>query len=134
MTVPFIVPAYAAVFALLYVVLSLRVSMVRRSVNVSIGTGDDPRLIRAIRAHANFAEYVPLALILLGFLEMQRSSAPTLHTLCLLLLAGRVAHAVGISREPDLLPARALGMVATYLVLIVAAILALYDYGRVSTV
>jgi uncharacterized membrane protein YecN with MAPEG domain len=133
MTVPFIVPAYGALLALLYLVLSFRVSTGRGRARVNIGSGGDLLLERAIRAHGNFAEYVPLALLLLGFLEMQRSSAYVLHALCLLLLLGRIAHALGISREPDILLLRAVGILATYLVLAVAGVLLLYDYGRVAT-
>ena len=133
MTVPFIVPAYGGLFAILGIVLSLRVSMVRQRVNVMIGSGDEPDLVRAIRAHGNFVEYVPLALLLLGFLEMQRTSAYTLHVLCLILLLGRIAHAVAISRQSGLLAFRAGGMAATYLVLIVAAVLLLYDWSRAAS-
>ena len=133
MTVPFIVPAYAALLALVYLVLSFRVSAVRRRAGVNIGSGHSIELERAIRAHGNFAEYVPLALLLLAFLEMQRGSAYLLHGLSSLLLLGRLAHAAGISREPDVLVLRALGMAATYLVLVVAAAILLYDWSRAST-
>ncbi|MGH7089005.1 MAG: MAPEG family protein [Stellaceae bacterium] len=132
MTVPFIVPAYAGVLALVYLALSLRVSQLRRRGQVAVGSGQDRFLLRAIRAHANFGEYVPLALILLGFLEMQRGSAILLHALCLLLLFGRLAHAFGISREPDLMPLRAVGMLATYVVLIVPAIVLIADWSRAA--
>jgi hypothetical protein len=131
MTTPFIVPAYGAIFALFFIVLAFRVSAVRRSAGVSLGTGGDPRLERAVRTHGNFAEFVPFGLLLLGFLEMQRTSAFTLHALCLALLAGRILHAIGIGQET--VPPRAIGMVLTYLVLIVTAIMLLYDYVRVAT-
>lgn len=101
--------------------LSFRVSFVRRRTGVSLGTGGNAELERAVRAHGNFAEFVPLTLLLLGFLEMQRISAYALHTLCLVLLAGRILHAIGISQET--LPPRVAGMAATYLVLVIAALI-----------
>jgi len=59
--VPVIVPAYAAAFAFIYIVLSTRVIRARWQVKVALGTRGDVRLERKIRVHANFAEYVPLA-------------------------------------------------------------------------
>ena len=131
MTTPFIVPAYAAIFAIVFIVLSFRVSFVRRRVGVSLGTGGNAELERAVRAHGNFAEFVPLTLLLLGFLEMQRTSAYALHALCLVLLAGRILHAIGISQET--VPPRAIGMIATYVVLLIAALMLLYDYGLAAS-
>ena len=54
-----IIPFYAAILALLYVCLSARTIGFRRKSRVSIGDGGDQELLRAIRMHANFAEYVP---------------------------------------------------------------------------
>ena len=47
---------------LLYFWLSWRVVQVRQSTKVSIGHGDGDLLLQRIRAHANFAEYVPISL------------------------------------------------------------------------
>ena len=60
-----VTPLYAALLALWFVVLSLHVIRCRREARVSLGDGGNGRLQRAIRAQANFAEYVPLALVLL---------------------------------------------------------------------
>ena len=80
MNVPFVVPFYAAIFALIYIGLTIRVIMLRNTKHVSLGNGGDPVLERAIRIHANFIEYVPLALILLTTMEMQRRSIYVLHS------------------------------------------------------
>jgi hypothetical protein len=69
--VPTIVPVYAAVLAFIYIVLSARVIQARRSAKVAIGTRGDVRLERKMRVHANFAEYVPFALLLATFMEME---------------------------------------------------------------
>ena len=69
--VPAIVPVYAAVLAFVYIVLSARVIQARRSAKVAIGTRGDVHLERIMRVHANFAEYVPFALLLATFIEMQ---------------------------------------------------------------
>jgi uncharacterized protein len=73
-TVPFVVPFYAGIFALMYFFLTMRVARRRGQMRIPLGSGGDAELERRIRAHGNFIEYVPLALILLGFMEAQRSS------------------------------------------------------------
>jgi hypothetical protein len=71
--VPVIVPSYAAVLVFVYIALAVRMIRMRRSEKVAVGTGGNARLERAMRVHANFAEYVPLALLLITFLELQRA-------------------------------------------------------------
>ena len=128
MPVPFIVPAYAAILALIYIVLAVRIMNLRGSAKEAVGTGGNVRLERAIRAHGNFAEYVPLALILLIAMEMQRNSIYVLHILCIILVLGRVIHAFGISQENEKFVFRGIGMASTFLVLIVASVAVLWDY------
>lgn len=55
----------AAVLGLLVVVLAARVSVLRVRHKVSLGDGDNRELARAIRAHGNTVEFVPLFLIML---------------------------------------------------------------------
>ena len=131
MNVPFVVPFYAAIFALIYVGLSIRVITLRGAKRVSLGSGGDPALERAIRIHANFIEYVPLALILLTAMEMQQSSRYLLHILCLLLLVGRICHFFALSRENTANPLRGVGVGLTVLVLVVAAIALIVDFFRI---
>jgi uncharacterized membrane protein YecN with MAPEG domain len=120
---PVIVPAYAALLTLAYVVLSLRVTRVRFAARVSLGTGGQGDLERRIRAHGNFAEYVPLALLLLAFVETQGQSPALIHALCLLLITARAAHAYGLSTGT--LRLRIAGVIATFVVLGVAALVLL---------
>jgi uncharacterized protein len=120
--VPRIVPAYAALLALLFIYLAVRVMQARGRAGVSIGTGGDRPLERRMRVHANFAEYTPIALILLALMEIEGSAAWYLHLLCLSLLAGRIAHAYGVSREPDVHAARGAGMVLTFVAIILPAL------------
>ena len=88
--VPAIVPVYAAVLALIYIVLSARVIQARRSAKVAIGTRGNVHLERKMRVHANFAEYVPFALLLVTFIEMQGRPPWLIHLLCLALVGARV--------------------------------------------
>ena len=118
-----IVPFYAALLALFYIVLSVRVVRLRRREKVAVGDGDSMRLRRAIRVHGNFAEYVPLTLLLLTFVEMQGASLTTVHALCIMLLIGRVVHACGVSREKEDYRLRAAGMLLTFASIAVSAVI-----------
>src|SRR5205085_3507967 len=81
---------YAALLAVIFVALSVRTLLLRRRLGIAIGDGDDARMLRAMRAHANFAEYVPLSLLLFFFAEVAGASALLLHALGASLLAGRL--------------------------------------------
>jgi uncharacterized protein len=58
---------WAALLAPVCLWLSMRVIGQRRRARIAIGTGGDPALERAMRAQANFAEYVPFALVLMAW-------------------------------------------------------------------
>lgn len=117
---------YAALLALLLLVLSLRVVRGRGAERVSLGTGGSTRLERRIRAQANFAEYVPLALILIGLLEVADASPVLLHLLGLLLLAGRLLHGYALSFTERNIPARVGGMALTFAAIGLGAVLNLF--------
>ncbi len=121
MAIATITPAYAALLALLFVFLSLRTIRYRRRFSVAIGSGEHALLARASRAHGNFAEYVPLALLLIFFIETGAAMPLLVHALCLLLLAGRLIHAYGISQEKENLRFRVTGMVMTFSTIVIAA-------------
>jgi hypothetical protein len=134
MSAPFLVPFYGAIFALLYIGLTIRVIALRNRGRVSLGSGGDPALERAIRIHANFIEYVPLALILLTAMEMQQRSHYVLHVLCLMLLVGRICHFIALSRENTANPLRGVGVGLTIIVLLVAAIILIIDFFRILAI
>jgi len=116
-----ITPIYAGLFALFFVFLSLRVIRVRRAARISLGDGGDAELQRRARVHANFAEYVPLTLILMALAELQGQPGWTIQLIGVLLLAGRAAHAYGLSQTPQVGALRVLGMIATIAALVTGA-------------
>lgn len=118
-------PVYAALLALLYIGLSVRTIRLRRRLQVALGAGKHPDMLRAMRVHANFAEYAPLALILLLVLEAQGTSAWLVHALGLALVVGRSLHAYGVSQSKENFAFRVSGMVLTFTVLGLAAVLML---------
>ena len=120
--VPTIVPIYAAIFVLIFVALSLRVANSRRVLRIGLGSGGNVTLERRIRVQGNFAEYVPMALILFTFIEMQGSARWLVHLLCLVMLVARLIHAYGVAQEPEDIRIRASAMVTTFTLLIVGAV------------
>jgi uncharacterized membrane protein YecN with MAPEG domain len=116
---------WAALLAPVYLWLSLRVIGLRRRLKVGIGTGGQPAIERAMRAQANFAEYVPFALLLLALAEAGGAPSAIIHALGAALLAGRIAHGWGITRDKEDFRFRVAGMGATFTVIICAAIVAL---------
>lgn len=125
-----ITPLYTAVIALVFVGLSVRTLLLRRRSKVAIGTGQDPILSRAARVHANFAEYVPIALILVYFLEIQTDTSVQIHLLCIALIAGRLIHAYGVSQVNENYRFRVLGMFLTLSTIIFASTRLIASYLR----
>lgn len=115
-------PLYAGLLALLYLLLSYRVIRQRITARVLHGDGDDKELILRQRVHANFNEYVPLALILLGLAELQGAPLWVLHMLGAMLLIGRLGHAWGMSQTPGKPIGRGGGTVLTYVMLLIAGL------------
>jgi hypothetical protein len=120
--VPIIVPTYASILVLIFVVLSARVIQMRASAKIGIGTGNDPAMERRIRVHGNFAEYVPLALLLLTFMEMLHMSRYLIHVLCIVLIVARVVHAIGVTPVQENFPMRVGSVLFTFAVLVIAAL------------
>jgi uncharacterized membrane protein YecN with MAPEG domain len=113
---------YAALLALLFLALSVLVIRQRLAAKVALGLGKAEGLLRASRAHGNFAEYVPVLVVLLLLLELGGSRSWLLHVLGAAILLGRVLHAAGISRSPERLALRQAGMLLTFGPLAVAAL------------
>jgi uncharacterized membrane protein YecN with MAPEG domain len=113
---------FAGLLAPLYIVLALRVILWRRSARVSLGDGGDPALMRRMRVHANFAEYAPYTLVLMGLAESLRASRWSLAVMGGLLVAGRLLHALGVSRSNEIVVVRIAAMVCTIAAIATAAI------------
>ena len=114
---------YASLLAFLFLLLSARVIIQRRDDRVELGAGDSSELFRRARVHANFAEYVPMALLLLALTESLKAPTSVIHLLAICLVAGRLLHAYGLSQTPHILKWRTVGMVLTLTVIGIAALL-----------
>lgn len=83
---------YAGLLGLWMLVLGFAVIRLRRRHDVSTGDGGVQALERAVRAHGNACEYIPVALILMALAESMGAPARVLHVLGLMLVAGRLLH------------------------------------------
>ena len=96
-----ITPIYASLLAGLFVFLSVRTLLFRRKLRIGIGTNDNEQMLRAMRVHSNFAEYAPLALLLILMIELIGGSNLIIHFTSIALLAGRALHAYGVSQTNE---------------------------------
>lgn len=113
---------YAGLGALVILVLAVRVMWLRNKLGVGLGAGGHEELQRAIRAHANAIEYVPVALLLLVVLAFEGTQPWLLNTCGGVLIVARILHALGLSAHSGRSFGRALGAGLTVLVLLVMAI------------
>ncbi len=118
---PKITLLFASLHVLLMLALAVRVVGHRRALKIGIGDGGDMRLARKVRAHGNFIENVPLALLMLGLLELSGLGAPWLWGLGGTLLLARALHAYGLSRHAGVSPGRFWGVILTWAVLLAMA-------------
>lgn len=115
----------AAAAAILHVWLSSRVIRLRRPLKIAFGDGGNEGLTRRMRAHGNFAENVPIFLVLLAALELATGGNLWLWGAAILFILARVAHAFGMDR-PGANLLRVGGIATSLTVLIGLAAYAIY--------
>jgi hypothetical protein len=125
-TLPAVSAIYAAILGLLAVVLTVRVILNRVKTGIQAGDGGDAPLAQAIRAHANLAEQVPLALLLIVLAEIIGTPAGLVHALGAVLVIGRLTNAIGLSRSLGPTMPRQAGAGLTVLVVTAASLSILY--------
>lgn len=119
-----------AVMAAMLFLLGLNVSLVRGKTNVIAGVEDDPTsaVNKAVRAHGNNAEWVPILAVLSLYLGMNEP-AMWVEIVIALCAASRVVAAIGFitcKSLDQINPLKAIGAMTTYvggLALAVAAAL-----------
>jgi uncharacterized membrane protein YecN with MAPEG domain len=125
-----VTPLYAGLLALWFLLLTLRVVQERQRTHIALGDGGDAILARRIRGHANFAEYVPLALLLLAILELSRFSIYVIHALGMALLISRLLHGYAFAFRTEFRFGVFWGVLVTVVVLTVEAVLCIYQAYR----
>lgn len=119
-----ITPIYISLLTAILIYLSMSVTQIRKQHHVSIGDGGHEDLARAIRAHGNFIETAPWGAFLIFLIEYQDGNVYLLHLLGMLLIAGRILHIQGMNSGR--LRLRVAGMMATFIVFAIAAMVNLF--------
>ena len=119
---------YAGMLGILLVILSTMVIRQRVRAKVDLFDGGDLELGRAIRVQANFAEYLPLALILMATVEINGAPTLYLHIGGTVLLVARLFHAYGLTKSAGTTAGRFIGTIGTFVFIITAAIYAIIQY------
>ena len=122
---PYYTAIYAAVLGLLAVLLTVNV-IVNRVRASDFGDGGVAVLGQAIRAHANFAEHTPLALLLIGLVEAFGYPVLVVNGLGVVFLAARLLSALGLNSTLKQSFGRQTGASLTVLVTAVSAALIIY--------
>ena len=112
---------YAGLLVLLLLVLAGRVSLLRGRHGVSLGHGNEPALVRAIRVHGNAVEWVLPMLVLFLAAELDGANHTFLHACGLLFILSRIAHAVGLSRTSRSSSGRFWGTAGSYIAIVLLA-------------
>ena len=98
MTLFQIAALYIALNMILAPILMFRVGQVRMSKDINLGDGGDDLMYARIRAHGNFTENAPLALLGLIGLAMLQANPIALHIFGSAFFIGRILHAMGMAK------------------------------------
>jgi uncharacterized protein len=119
---------YAGLCTLLVLFLAGRVIARRFSHKIGIGDGGDHEMIKRVRTHANAVEYLPLALLLLGGMELNGYPDSVIHGFGITLFVSRLLHAWGLSRSSSASPGRFLGILLTLVLMVAMALFAIAGF------
>jgi hypothetical protein len=119
---------YAGILMIFALALSFRAGGFRGKTGISVGHGEpvNMELAERIRVHQNFLEYVPMAVILMGIIEINGGNTTFLHVFGVVLIVARIAHAIGLKHDNMAHPGRAIGAGGTALISLVAALYTLW--------
>ncbi len=117
---------YAGILALIVLALAINVTLHRVKLQVPLGDGGKPQMLRMIRLHGNAAEYIPLAVLLMAIYELNGGAHMSLHIVGIALVAGRVVQTWGMWTTDMTNIGRQIGQSLTWLSLIALAVLNLW--------
>lgn len=113
---------WISLFIFLYIFLAYRVIMLRRGSQIGLGTGENKDLLKAVRIHGNYSEYIPLLILAISILEMRGLRTPFIHLMFAAGFLGRLMILQGISKSVGFSYGRFIGNAMTFVVLLIAGI------------
>jgi len=126
MPLPIVTAFYAGILGFLGLVLASRVVQNRYRHRIELGDRGNEEMARAMRVFGNFTEYVPMILLLISFGEMLGAGKWVTHGLGAGLVIARLAHALGLSQSSGRTLGRAVGVVLTWLALLISSALLIW--------
>ena len=117
-----IVALYAGLHGLILLWLAATVSRIRWRTGIWLGDGGSEELVRATRGLANFAEYVPLVLLMMLLLAGLGMPGYLLLVFGLTLTAARILHGLHFAGVLDTVVARQVGASVTFVVVLLASL------------
>ena len=125
----YVTAVFSGVLTLMFIKRAFHVIELRKVNKLSLGDGGVDELMRSIRAHGNFSEYVPIGLIMMATLELNGAAWSWVAFLGGFLILGCHFHAKGMLGGDAAFEKRVIGMKFTLLGL---ALLALANIVWVS--
>ena len=117
---------FTIIFLIFYLILTIITIKERRSSKVAYGDDNNKKLIKTIRAHANFFEFTVFFIISSFLLEILDANQIYVLFVNIVFLLGRISHAYSMLKEKTLF--RVIGMMATLNIYALNCIYLLYLY------
>jgi hypothetical protein len=112
-TPPLVSAVTAGVLIIMQMALMVAVILARRRNRQSLGDGDKPGMLAAIRRHGNFAENAAIFIAGFALLELAGGNQTSLEIMCAVFVLARISHAIGLSMPRTVNYFRVAGIGAT---------------------
>ena len=119
---------FSAILFFLYYYLAKNVIQIRRNNKIAIGFAKNKELEQAIAAHSNFNQYVPLGLIMMACMELNKIHFSIIFLVGISFTFGRIIHAKSFLKKTMDLKQRVQGMKFTFWTMIVMALLNIVSF------
>lgn len=120
-------PLYGGILVLIVMYLAFRVVGYRRKEKVGLDANKcSEAMTRAVRAHANAVEYIPLAILMMVMLELNHLNPILMHAFGCTMVVARILHGYGLSNHSAYSFGRFYGTLLTWICLLLMAILNIY--------
>jgi len=119
---------FSAILFFLYYYLAKNVIQIRRNNKIAIGFAKNKELEQAIAAHSNFNQYVPLGLIMMACMELNKIHFSIIFLVGISFTFGRIIHAKSFLKKTMDLKQRVQGMKFTFWTMVVMALLNIVSF------
>ena len=119
---------FSAILFFLYYYLAKNVIQIRRNNKIAIGFAKNKELEQAIAAHSNFNQYVPLGLIMMACMELNKIHFSIIFLVGISFTFGRIIHAKSFLKKTMDLKQRVQGMKLTFWTMVVMAVLNIVSF------